>query len=506
MSPYAFAKVYLAHHLRSESSRMHAELYEMLHEATMQRGRRIAVAAPRGHAKSTVVSLAYVLWSVLFEHEPFVLIISATAEQAEQHLRTIREEIQTNAKLITDFPEVCGRQGAPWRKNLVQLTNGVMIRCLGAGQGVRGTKHRQDRPSLIVVDDLETQDACIEPEQREKLRDWFTRTLLKAGDARTNVVVVGTIVHYDSLLANLTNEKPGGRFAGWHRRMYQAVESFSEHPELWETWEAIRTGQAEHEGKLGPDASRVFFSANAEQMLAGTSVLWPECEGYLALMEMRVDEGRASFQAEKQNEPLDPATCLFNEDRFRYWDDQFDSPKEVLDSLRRDFRVVAACDPSMGKRHSRGDYTAIVVVANELDDGAAYVLEADIARRKPDEAIDRIIAIAKAYPLDSFYIEANQFQELMADQLEKRAYAAGISLRIEKVNNVAHKRTRIESLEPMVSSGKLRFSRRHQLLLDQLRQFPLAAHDDGPDALEMAVAGAIDPGPQVWVVPVHFAH
>jgi len=40
----------------------------------------------------------------------------------------------------------------------------------------------------------------------------------------------------------------------------------------------------------------------------------------------------------------------------------------------------------------------------------------------------------------------------------------------------------------MISTGTLRFSRNHRLLLDQLRQFPEAAHDDGPDALEMAVS------------------
>lgn len=32
-----------------------------------------------------------------------------------------------------------------------------------------------------------------------------------------------------------------------------------------------------------------------------------------------------------------------------------------------------------------------------------------------------------------------------------------------------------------------RSSRRHQILLEQLRQFPLGKHDDGPDALEMAI-------------------
>ncbi len=49
---------------------------------------------------------------------------------------------------------------------------------------------------------------------------------------------------------------------------------------------------------------------------------------------------------------------------------------------------------------------------------------------------------------------------------------------------------RIQRLQPLISSGALRFSRRQVTLLEQLRQFPMGAHDDGPDALEMAVSAA----------------
>jgi len=92
-SPEAFARVYLDHHLRLPPSRMHADLYKMLHKATQQRGQRIAVAAPRGHAKSTVVSLAYVLWSILYEHEKLIVIVSATKEQAVLLLKSIKDEL-----------------------------------------------------------------------------------------------------------------------------------------------------------------------------------------------------------------------------------------------------------------------------------------------------------------------------------------------------------------------------------------------------------------------------
>jgi len=399
---------------------------------------------------------------------------------------------------LTDFPQVCYQPGTktppkPWRDNSIALNNGVMIRVLGAGQGLRGMKHRQHRPSLIIVDDLENQEHCESADQRHKLRDWFDKTLLKSGDERTNVIVVGTILHYDSLLANLTHPKPGpGQGVGWDRRVYQAVELFSEHPQLWEMWESIRFGDEELNGEMGPDAAAAFYQANRDKMLDGTRVLWPQREDYEDLMILRADEGRLSFQSEKQNEPLDPEMCLFSEDSFRFWDDEFDDSSEMIRAFGKKARIIGACDPSMGKRGNRGDYTAIVTVVQNTETKQMYVVDADIARRKPDETIQRIVALANTYSYRRFLFEANQFQEVMANRLKHKAQIACVSLNVKKVTNTTNKKARIESLESLVSSGKLRFSRRHKLLLEQLRQFPLGAHDDGPDALEMAVTDAVE--------------
>ena len=53
------------------------------------------------------------------------------------------------------------------------------------------------------------------------------------------------------------------------------------------------------------------------------------------------------------------------------------------------------------------------------------------------------------------------------------------------------KHVRIEALEPYISNGQLLFlqtwNRDYPLLIEQLIHFPLAAHDDGPDALAGAV-------------------
>ena len=491
-----FARTYLGHHFQLAPSQMHIDLFALLGEITLQqRPRRVAVAAPRGHAKTTVTSLAFVLWCILYRKEMFVLLVSATREQASALLKTIKHELESNGLLLEDFPEACvpierKHLTKPWKESQIALPNGVAVRALGAEQRMRGIKHNQHRPSLIVVDDLEDKEQTASAEQRRQLREWFEGTLLKMSEPTTNVVVVGTILHFDSLLANLTGAHTSigqAKVSGWESSVYRAVVSHSSRPELWERWEAVYCGREEHDGASGPSAAQAYYHANEEAMLTGCEVLWEIRESYEALMIMRVREGRASFQAEKQNEPLDPAQCLFKEELFSFWDDQYPDASALLRAMGSDARVYGACDPSLGRRGGSGDYSAIVSLVEHPETGDLFVLSADIAHRTPDKTIARIIDYDRMYRYRDFALEANGFQELMVVQLRERSRAAGRSIYLKEVRHSTDKKGRIENLEPFISQGKIRFSKRHVMLLEQLRQFPLGAHDDGPDALEMAV-------------------
>ena len=73
------------------------------------------------------------------------------------------------------------------------------------------------------------------------------------------------------------------------------------------------------------------------------------------------------------------------------------------------------------------------------------------------------------------------------ENLKKRAQAAGVRFNSRPINSKTNKQARITGLEPLVAQGQIVFSCRHKVLLEQLRQFPLGKHDDGPDALEMAI-------------------
>ena len=486
----AFAQLYLPHCLSKPDSKLHHELYALLQGLPQKPGARVAIAAPRGSAKSTLVSQIFLLWCICHRLCRYIVLISDTAEKAADFLGHVKDELTGNERLAEDYPEVCepGSRRARltrWRSGEIVTRNQVKVTALGVGQNIRGRKSREDRPDLMILDDVESQENTATQPGRAKLSDWFHKAVLKAGTPQTRVIVIGTIQHYDSLLARLTDAVKSPL---WEGRVYRAVMRWSDHPELWQTWVQILRSQQEHEGKTGPQAARSYFDAHCKEMLAGTAVLWPEVEDYYTLMLMRESEGPASFDSEKQNEPVNPEDCFFLEEDLRFWDDRYEDEQSLIAAVGKNAVLVGACDPSLGRQGKHADDSAIITLLRDKDNGTLYVLDADIARRKPDRIIEDVLAYARLRQYSRFGFESNQFQEFLADELQRRSAAANLHLPVEPIQHTSDKAGRIQSLQPLVRSGMLQFSRRHATLLEQLRLFPKAAHDDGPDALEMAVA------------------
>ncbi|MCB9854660.1 MAG: phage terminase large subunit [Phycisphaerales bacterium] len=499
----AFAGLYFPHHVRIAPSGMHKAIYRMLEGLPTEQGGRMAVAAPRGSAKSTLVSLLFVLWCICYCRKKFIVMLSDTAEKASGFLDHVKQELVANQRLIEAFPEVCETTGQVprpprWRLDEIITHNQVKVMALGLGQNIRGLRHGADRPDLILLDDVESADNTATAESRTKVDNWFNRAILKAGATDTDVVVVGTIQHYDSLLARLTDP---AKSPTWQSRIYRSVIRWSPAQELWERWISILRRREQYEGADGPEAARRYFDDHAELMLADTEVLWAEREDYYALMLMRETEGPAAFDAEKQNEPVNPADCYFLDEDFTFWEDQWSSEAGLIAHLGFNAQYIGACDPSLGKEGRHADDSAIITLIRDSKNGTLYVIDADIARRKPDRLLETILEYQRLRKYARFGFETNQFQSFLADELQRRSCEASLYLPVEPIVHTTDKIGRIQSLQPLVRSGTLKFSRRHSQLLEQLRLFPKAKHDDGPDALEMAVATARIARPPVIVVP-----
>lgn len=471
----AFARYYFSPRLnenydgiiKEKNSELHWWLYDRLHYVvTKKGGSKTAVAAPRGNAKSMVTSVIFILWCICFRKKRHIVIISDTDSQAQKFLLTIKNELESNSKLSEDFPEACGKT-RDWRVDDIVTKNDIKIDTFGMGGAIRGTTYKSIRPDLVIMDDIENDEHVLTKEQRTKAQDYLEKKILKLGNKDTDYFFIGTILHYDSLLAK-TLKNPS-----WYSKKFKAVIQWSQSP-LWEEWERIYTDLTIENRET---ASRKFFQEHKEEMLKGTKVLWPESESYLELMEMRCGEGSKSFNSEKQNEPIDVENATFREEDIVY----FDERELKGDSLV----VVGAVDPSLGS-NDKSNLSAIITVAKDRQ-GYLYVMDADIKRRTPDVIIDDIIRYHAKRDYAMFAVESVAFQEFFKTELVKRSRQAGAYLPAKGIKTRKDKGLRIESLQPLVHDGILRFKKNQTALIEQLLHYPLAESDDGPDCLALAL-------------------
>ncbi len=495
-----FAKIYFQHYLTINHCGFHKELCAILEEMTEKRGARFALAAPRMSAKSTFVSCIYVLWSICYAKEKYIILISDIQDQADKLLKHVKDELESNQFLCESFPEACLREDEArtkvWTKNKIETKNGVRVEAYGTFGKVRGQRHKQYRPTLIILDDIENDENTQSPRQMTDLDNWFNNAILLGND-RPNIVLVGTIHTYGCLLAKYTQQNQ----TGWTKKIYKSIIQPASNQPLWERWKAIYKGEHSYGSDESDKAAREFFEDNKKEMIQGAVVLWPEQEDYYALMKLIMDTSETYFNREKQNEPIDTSTSIFKWDKIRYWDDEFKNEEELRSAYKGSLTYHLACDPSLGR--PQGDYTAIIVLAKHTETKRVFVLVADIEKRPPNKTIEVIIELAVIYPFKTVMVETVQFQDFLADEVRDRAAKREIDLTLVKVlHSGTSKKARIESLEPGINNGRIMFSRKGQgMLIQQLKYFPNWANDDGPDALEMAVSGALKAdlkGPTGW--------
>lgn len=482
-----FGRAYFGHYFNRPSPQFHRELDDIWQQGVLKGmlpvrqvdvktisrlpGCRRVTAAPRGHAKSTNLTFKGTMHAVLYQYKHYPIIISDSSEQAEGFLENIRIEFEENEAIVEDFGLLAG---SVWRSNVLVTKSNIKLEAIGSGKKIRGRKHRNWRPDLIILDDVENDENVRTPDQRKKLESWFLKAVSKAGDDYTDIIYIGTLLHYDSLLAHtLTNP-------GYQAIKYKAVLSFSAASDLWDTWETIYTDLSNL--NRATEALQ-FYNEHKTVMLTGTAVLWEEKLSYYDLMVMRVSEGESSFNSEMQNEPINPDDCIFLEEWFDFYNDA------EINFNDKSYDFFGFIDPSLGKS-KKSDFSAIITLAKHKESGYMYVLDADIERRHPDRIISDVLekerwlrkTFGRGYK--KLGAETNQFQWFLKEEIVKASAKAGLYLPVEEIQQTSDKIMRIQTLQPDIKNKYIKFNKKHKRLLEQLYHFPMGAHDDGADALE----------------------
>lgn len=435
--------------------------------------------APRGEAKSTYETQLGSLWCICRAdylaslglpakaRKHMIGIIMNTEEQAAEMLESIKAELDTNPRLLLDFPEATGR-GPTWQATTIITANNIKIRIGGTGKKLRGMKHGPYRPDLIFLDDLENDEQVRQKSQRDKTEKYVASAVLGLAPPMGGMDVfwVGTSLHYDAAINRMA------RAPGWRRRVFKAIMTMPDNMALWEQWQAIYTRTGDDDERIEAEAEALaFYNCHKAAMDAGAVLSWPEVRGLYRLMCIRASNPD-SFSQEYQNEAGNDENAPFKE--IYFWTDR--NPNWIF---------FGAIDPSLGKKGTNGDPSAILVGGLNRDKMQLDIVEADICRRVPELIVLRAIEYQIMYRCLGWAVESVQFQELLRRLIIAEAAKQQIAFPAMPIIPHTDKGLRIMSLQPYIFNAQIRLHRSQSTLIEQLKFWPEADHDDGPDALEM---------------------
>lgn len=397
---------------------------------------------PREHGKTVRWSFAYALWRVLSGETKYVLLIGATQAGASENLINIRTELEENELLQEDFGDL---KGGRWSDSRIELSIGACIQAKGAGMSMRGTRFRQFRPDLIVLDDILKDDSVESPTIRAKIHRWLKRVVFNLGKTAF-IVWVNTIFHSDDPPSRLMKEIEAGTL---------------------KRWIAVRLS---------------CFRPDGES-------LWPENWPVEVLEEKRETLGVDVFSTEYENEPLSDEERIIKPD----W---ITAHAYVPAELPGELRYFAGVDPAAGKH----DHTAIVTVGV---DRAGMIWDIDAWGRtcSEDETVNQLIHKHRKYHYDLIAWEEVTFTAIYARYVMRLAAAERVYLPIKTVKaGTDSKIARVRSLSPLIENGIIRFREKGSAeYVEELTSFPKGRFDDLCDALAYAV-GIVTKGPGAPVV------
>lgn len=310
--------------------------------------------APRGFAKSTKATLASPL-SVLgygglakagrlpfpIRMKHYLWIVSDTGDQAKMAMESILSETESNAALRRWFPHLTpqlGRHSRPIadRDDDVIFASGQRLQALGAGQKIRGRRHRQYRPDLVFVDDLENDEAVLTDYQRNKLDNWFSRGLVPALAKGADMHYLGTPLHADGQLYRLKDR------AGFHFHRYEALRD--------ETIPCPEHGWHVDGDTVLNDECDLCFGTGIVQVSS-----WGYRDHYWHAT-MRAQMGSRAYTQEILLQPIDEENAMFKQAWMKH--------RQIATSqqdLPENYRVRVIVDPASGESE-KNDFSAITVI------------------------------------------------------------------------------------------------------------------------------------------------
>ena len=411
-------------------------IVESIQEAEAGELEGLVVSMPPQHGKSMLCSHYLPAWYLGTHPDHRVILTSYEADFAASWGRKARDVLEHYGHLFG--VRVSPQSSAANRWDLADHEGGM------TAAGVGGPITGKGAHLLIVDDPIKNDEEARSAAFRQKQWDWWqsvATTRLRPGAL---IIVIQTRWHRDDLTGRIL-EQASDKGHNWRVVTFPAL--------------------AEEKDALGRQPGEA---------------LWPEVFTRERLEQVRDSHTNYYWASLYQQHPQAEGSAE--------WPDSFFGPEIWFHQWPENWDCkVVALDPSKGSDSKFGDYSAFVMLM--VSNGLVYV-DADLAIRNTTIITETAVEIQRTFQADWFGVETNQFQELLARDLVHRGEECRVHMPLYTINNRVKKVVRIRRITPYLSQKQLRFKARSKgarLLVEQLRDFPNGDHDDGPDALEMAI-------------------
>ena len=447
-SHFMFFHLYFAHYVKYQTARFQEEIFSLTEDEKVN---RLYIVAFRGSGKSTIITTSYPIWAILGKQQKkFVLILCQTRNQAKQHMINLKRELESNQLLISDlgpFQEESDEWGS---SSLVFSNMNARITVASAEQSIRGLRHGAYRPDLIIGDDVEDMASAKTKEGRQKTYDWLKGEVIPTGDRTTKLVIVGNLLHEDSLLMHLKRDIDEGSSNG----------VFKAYPLLDDNGEILWPGKY-------PNLEEIEI----EHKNIGNEIAWKR----EYLLEIVPNEDQ-----------------IVSLDQIKYY-------SSLLDKKPR--KIIVGVDLAISLKSS-ADFTAIVTAAiyGYGKDFYIYILPNPINRKM--DFTDTLEQIKAQYDSLQYlgnriiYVEDIGFQKIAIEQLNNAGYKTDGS----KITS--DKRSRLLSISNLIPTGRILFPKEGATeLIENIVGFGKEKHDDLVDAFTIVAREAITmdkPSPRVF--------
>ena len=439
--------------LRKEIPPFHFDIYKSLSDSEQ---RRVAIAAPRGTAKSTTTSLIYPLWKTAFkpsDEDLFIVIISESQAQSINFLSRIKYHLWHSEKYAELFGDMGPATARRWTNNDIILANGTRIVAVGTGQRVRGFIEGDTRPNLIIIDDFESELNAFTPEARAKNKKWITEAVIPSLSDDGKVVMIGTVISEDCFLYWIKES------SAWKVLWYS----------IWDDNEKS---------------------------------IWPERfpkERILQIKEEFESIGNLNgFYQEYMNIAQSPDNAPFKPEwmKLHHYDFEIRNNQPCLiGRIKEDEKVIpvevyCGVDPASSLT-IRADFFVIATIGIDYE-GNKYAIDIFRDKISPSKQPQKIIDIYKKYKPRRMKIETTGYQEALRVGVREIMREEGLYIPgLEKgVKPRTRKSERLLSLVPMFARGQFYWRPEDIAGQQEFLSYPRGKHDDIMDGIWTALEGA----------------